>query len=144
MRRVVCMNRFSIIFYLQDTSSGFGRAFAGNRSESTTSKPVTDSTPKKQPTILIKTREPTNEDVSKSSQKEETKANVPSSKENEGNLSFYCTDQFLVIFILYELQVIHEFVNKSLYSDICGRNQQHLDIQNNGTIGKMRFHPRTI
>lgn len=57
---------------------------SGIRSDSSTSKLVTDSTPKKQPTILIKTREPTNEDtLSKTVQKEETKTNIPTSKEND-------------------------------------------------------------
>lgn len=80
---------------MQDSSSGFGRSFGSNRSEGT-NKGIVDVTPKKQPTILIKTREPTNEDaLSKVSQKEEIKASAPSTKENEGKSSFI----FIILFL---------------------------------------------
>lgn len=101
-------NIYPLIPYLlfQETSSGFGRNFANNRSESN-SKKILEVAPKKQPTILIKAREPTNEEpLPKSCQKEETKASVPTSKDTEGKafnfLYFFHNSNWLDLFAIYK------------------------------------------
>ncbi|KAJ8932350.1 hypothetical protein NQ314_014717 [Rhamnusium bicolor] len=89
--------------YATRESSSFGRGLFGSKSEgSSFSKfskesskegtAATDAPPKKQPTILIKAREPTNDDIAaaspKRAQKEEISTNITiatSSKENEAS-----------------------------------------------------------
>lgn len=81
---------------MKDTSSGLGRSFGSSRSDSSSSKGNIDTAPKKQPTILIKTREPTTEDIlsKAASQKEETKTSTPA-KENEGKIVYFVLNLYI-------------------------------------------------
>lgn len=81
----------------------FGRTFAGNRVDNACSKGTSDVIPKKQPTILIKTREPTTEDtLSKLSHKDEIKTSTHSTKESDGKIN-----ELLSIYVFVKSEKLH-------------------------------------